>query len=89
MRMFHFSWSDFSIWVNINCIFLSFHIAFSFVYQYRKKDNIKKGKWSSNKARNINGLYENLPLQCRLHQPKTLQKALTLGSIKHLLCKEK
>ena len=37
----------------------------------------------------INGLYENLPLQCRLHQPKTLQKALTLGSIKHLLCKEK
>ena len=32
---------------------------------------------------------ENLPLQCRLHQPKTLQKALTLGSIKHLLCKER
>ena len=40
--MFRFSRSDFSISVDINCIFLSFHIVFSFVYQLIQKKIFKK-----------------------------------------------
>ena len=42
MRMFYFSWSDFSLEVHVNCIILSFHVVFFSVYQLIQKKNYLK-----------------------------------------------
>ena len=43
--MFHFSSSDFSIEVNINCIFLILQFMLNFVYQLiQEKNYLKKRK---------------------------------------------